>query len=77
MEQNTICQARLKNCTLKATEVHHMQGRLGDLLTDESNFLAVCRNCHQEIELNPAMAKEKQFSNSRLNVGEQTTESVR
>ncbi len=66
MEQNNKCQAKLSRCTYWATDVHHPQGRLGDLLTDESKFIALCRNCHTFIEENPAFAKEHGFSLSRI-----------
>ena len=57
-----LCQAKLPNiCTTQATDVHHMQGRIGNLLTDETKFLAVCRACHDWKE-----AKELGFSISRI-----------
>lgn len=49
-----------------STEVHHKKGRIGDLLTDVTFFLPVCRECHQWIEDNPKLAKEKGYSLSRL-----------
>jgi len=62
-----LCQAKLPNiCTTHATDVHHMQGRIGDLLTDETKFLAVCRQCHTWIEEHPAQAKELGFSITRI-----------
>jgi len=53
---------------LKATDVHHMAGRTKDLLNDEKYWLPVSRKGHVEIELNPAWAKKKGFSVSRLNL---------
>ncbi|MFD2600191.1 hypothetical protein ACFSQ3_14630 [Sphingobacterium corticis] len=70
MEQNKLCKARLEGCTVWTTDVHHKKGRINNLLTDETYFLPVCRSCHQVIELNPVLAKELGFSQSRLNVGE-------
>lgn len=61
-----VCEAKLLGCKIGANQIHHKAGRIGELLTDESNFLAVCNSCHSLIELNPEMAKEKGFSNSRL-----------
>jgi hypothetical protein len=43
-----------------------MKGRIGNLLTDTSHFLAVCRQCHSWIEEHPTEAKELGFSKSRL-----------
>ena len=61
-----LCQAKLPNrCTTHATDVHHKQGRIGKLLTDETKFLAVCRSCHDWIEMHPIEAKELGFSISR------------
>lgn len=36
-----------------ATDVHHTQGREGDLLLDESKWLAGCRPCHLWVEHHP------------------------
>jgi len=60
------CQARLSGCTGTATEIHHKAGKIGELLTNVSKFLAVCRTCHDEIEMNPDMAKEMGLSESRI-----------
>lgn len=51
---------------LRATEVHHMKGRVGDLLLDEHYWLPVSREGHENIELNPEWAKQMGFSVSRL-----------
>ena len=48
LENNPTCQVR--GCESSATEVHHKKGRIGDLLTDERYFLAVCRPHHLYIE---------------------------
>lgn len=48
-----------------ATEIHHMKGRVGSLLTDTKYFLPVCRDAHQRIELNPEWAKENGYSLNR------------
>lgn len=53
-------------CGCESTEIHHKKGRIGDLLTDERYFLAVCRSHHNYIELHPEEAKEKGYSLSRL-----------
>ena len=51
---------------MKAEEVHHKRGRIGDLLLDETHWLAVSRKGHVKIEMNPRWAKEMGFSESRL-----------
>lgn len=65
LHEHPYCEARMCRGA-RATEIHHRAGRVGDLLTDKSNFLAVCRECHNEIELRPEWAKEMGFSESRL-----------
>lgn len=65
LAEHPYCEARLCRGSM-ATEIHHRRGRVGDLLTDKSNFLAVCRACHTEIEFRPEWAKEMGFSGSRL-----------
>lgn len=37
----------------------------GQLLNDTAHFLAVCRGCHQKIELSPLWAKENGYSEKR------------
>ena len=37
-------------------DIHHLFGRRGELLYDKTKFLAVCRDCHNEIHANPAWA---------------------
>lgn len=53
-------------CRDIATEIHHKRGRLGPLLTDKSNFLAVCLPCHERIEANPEWAYENGLKEARL-----------
>jgi hypothetical protein len=63
-----LCKAKLPNrCTIKATEIHHIAGRIGTKLTDVENFLPVCRECHTWIEMNPLKAKELGLSKSKTN----------
>ncbi len=53
-------------CGAPAQQVHHKAGRLGDLLLDESLWLAVCGYCHHNIETRPKWAKENGYSISRI-----------
>lgn len=50
----------------RATEVHHMKGRIGNLLLDTKFWLAVSRDGHKKIEENPDWAKENGFSLNRI-----------
>ena len=63
---NKTCEAKLDGCTIKATDLHHAKGKIGDLLTDQRYFKALCRNCHSYLEVHPSESKEKGFSLSRL-----------
>lgn len=66
-QRHPHCMARLEGCSGVTSDIHHMRGRNVYLL-DESEFLAVCRNCHNWIELHPAEAKELGFSKNRLDI---------
>ena len=50
----------------KATQVHHMAGRIGDLFLDKTFWLPVCHEAHRQIEENPLWAKDKGYSVNRL-----------
>lgn len=64
MKTHSVCQ--VDGCKNIPTDVHHMRGKIGDLLTDVNFFLAVCRGCHTRIETNPEWAKENGYSLNRL-----------
>lgn len=64
LNEHPICDVGL--CGAYATDIHHIAGRIGNKLTDITNFLAVCRKHHCEIEKNPIWAKEQGYSKSRL-----------
>lgn len=49
-----------------ATQVHHMKGRIGDLLLDQRFWLAVSHEGHEKIENNPVWAKEQGYSMNRI-----------
>ncbi len=66
MKDHPTCQARLESCTIKATDIHHAKGKIGDLLMDKRYFKALCRSCHSYLEVHPNFAKEQGFSLNRL-----------
>lgn len=66
MLKHEVCQCGIPGCTIKSTDIHHKAGRVGKNLYDPENFLAVCRNCHNYIEMNPLWAKETGYSLSRI-----------
>jgi len=65
LESYPMCQAKVYNCSLRSTDIHHMKGR-GKYHLDTSTWLSVCRSCHDWIEKNPEEAKELNYSQSRL-----------
>lgn len=71
LNAHPMCEAKVPGCTLKATDIHHKRGRIGSFYLDTTNFLAVCRSCHNTIELNVDMAKEEGFSESRLRINDE------
>lgn len=66
LEDHPICEAGTDGCTYYAWQIHHKKGRIGNLLTDTTFFMAVCGICHEWIERNPEHAKQKGWSISRL-----------
>ena len=54
-------------CKGQATECHHKKGRIGNDLLDETNWLALCHNCHEYVERERTWAMEKGFSIKRIN----------
>jgi hypothetical protein len=61
-----FCEAKIEGCGKVAIEIHHKKGKVGENYTDAKTFLAVCRQCHNSIEKNPAWARQQGFSISRL-----------
>jgi|TARA_B100000900_G_C20147032_1_gene540283 hypothetical protein len=62
--EHPICHAKIHNCTIHATDVHHKKGR-GVHYLDVNTWLPVCRNCHMWIEENTVHAIELGFSMPR------------
>lgn len=66
------CEAKLSGCFNTSTDVHHKKGKIGALFLDVKHWLAVCRLCHNWIELNPIKSKELGLSESRLKTTDET-----
>lgn len=62
LEANPSCW----RCGEGPTELHHAAGRLGDALTDESRFIALCRDCHRHVTERPAEAFAEGWSQRRI-----------
>lgn len=70
LTENEFCKARLPVCTMWATEVHHMKGRIEELYLDTKFWLPVCRSCHDWIENHPNDAHDLGLSLYRLEENE-------
>lgn len=66
LSQHPSCQARVMCLGLPATEVHHKAGRIGDKLTDVTDFIGLCHLCHVWAENNVTQAKALGISKDRL-----------
>ena len=67
-EDNPHCKAGIPGkCTGMTTDVHHMAGRVGEMLLYQPYWLPVCRACHDWIEAHPIEAKELGYSMSKTN----------
>lgn len=51
---------------MEATDIHHMKGKIEELLLDQRWWLPVCREAHDKLELFPDWAKENGYSLDRL-----------
>lgn len=66
LSENPVCQMALPFCTVQATDVHHMEGRVGENYLDVSKWKACCRQCHVWTENNPEAAKQLGHSQKRI-----------
>ena len=50
-DNNKACKARLKDCTLLASDVHHLYSgsSRSEYYLDVNQWIPVCRNCHEKI----------------------------
>lgn len=49
LKMHVFCEAKLSQCTISATQVHHKAKR-GKNMNNPDTFMAVCSECHYEIE---------------------------
>lgn len=54
-------------CNSTEITLHHMKGRIGDLLCDMRYFKSLCMKHHEWVENNPEQAKKMGLSVERLN----------
>ena len=66
LEKHPRCEVNaVPECTRVSVDVHHMKGKIGDLLLDERWWMPTCRFCHGYIEDHPAEARQRGWSKSR------------
>lgn len=51
----------VRECHNKSNQIHHVNGREGEKLTDTNFFLAVCPDCHSKIHANPKWAQDEGY----------------
>ncbi len=56
----------VEDCKKAATDLHHKKTRIGNMLTDEKYFMAVCRKCHTKITTNSKWAIQQGYSISKF-----------
>lgn len=67
-KEHPKCEANLKDCTKKTTDIHHQAGKSNAaLLINPDYFLGCCRKCHQWIEMHPHESVALGLSVPRLN----------
>ena len=64
LSNHPVCHAKIHQCTIRATDVDHKQGR-GIHHLNVNTWLPVCRNCHMWIEENPTESYELGYSTLR------------
>jgi len=60
LSDHSMCEVKVKDCMYNATDVHHkFSGSNRDAFyLIQSEWLAVCRNCHNFIHLHPKESRE-------------------
>jgi hypothetical protein len=66
LADNPTCQARLDGCTGQSTDLHHAAGRSGKQLLKVDDFIALCRNCHDKMEILDKEARAAGLKKTRL-----------
>lgn len=63
-QEEHVCQ--YPGCGRMADEIHHAQGRQGEMLNREEYFVFLCREHHDWAEEHPEAAKELKLSRNRI-----------
>lgn len=63
---NTPCSVKSPECTKTAQGFHHLQGRIGENLTDKKKKVPCCNACNSFIEKNDAWARSNGWKLSKF-----------
>jgi hypothetical protein len=66
LAENPYCGIGVDGCEKRASEVHHLRGRVGADLLDESMWKGACRPCHQYVTEHPKEAIERGWALPRI-----------
>ena len=66
LRNHPVCE--FYTCDCREVELHHMAGRIGELLVNPKYFKALCREHHHWTEMNSIKAKEMGLSVNRLDI---------
>lgn len=58
LNKNEYCEIQTKDCTNRATEIHHTAYRTGDNYLNVNTWKATCSTCHKWVHLNSKEARE-------------------
>ncbi|MES2620215.1 MAG: hypothetical protein V4615_05115 [Bacteroidota bacterium] len=65
IKDNPLCKIKSPVCIKKSQHVHHMRGRVGELLTDKKYWMPACDKCNSFIEQNDGWARANGFKLSK------------
>lgn len=64
-QNNPLCMINAPGCTRFTEGVHHVKGKIGDLLLDETHWMPACNWCNNWIEANSERAFELGLKKSK------------
>lgn len=59
MKQNKICE--VDGCERLSEDLHHKNGRVGEMVYNVVYFMAICRKHHIEVHNNPKWARDNNY----------------
>lgn len=65
LTKHPVCMAHLPGCSLQATDIHHVMGRIEENYLDTDTWVSLCRSCHTLIETSPDLGRDLGFVKNR------------